>query len=744
MEYRHGHAEVLAEGFGETANFTIAASGKAFKSLIDGLYSRKIEAVMRELATNAFDAHLASDSIAPFEVHLPTILEPTFYIRDFGTGMSHDVVMRRYTTLFDSTKDGLVADDAKKVSANKQVGMLGLGSKSFFAYTDSCTITVWMDGEVRLYTVFMGANGVPTIALAGKAPSDEPRGVKVEFAAKAKDINEFQNVAIRVFKGFPVAPTGLPTAVREALAEEPAEIGTFWKAYGKKYLPDGGFYARQGCVLYPIDLAQIKVEPEHDPMDHHKDLRPDKVGRFDDVNLTIVMDFAIGDLEFDVSRERLAYTDDTIAVLRQKWRAFIADLDVTYEKAFKDARTNWERRVTIRTNDLFSGLGPLFESSSFWREAKAIDERIEAGLPRRRGYVTKETCFAKAIKQDCPNKDVTDYNSYHTAYYFRETYGWKSSAVSDCVLVYNDLGTKARAVNLRIEKYLVSVGKKWAMVFAKGGLTLERYRAFGCPKIVRLSEMAEPPKAPSICGGGDGPPPFERFKLVSGKYSLVGAESEDDVKGHLFCFINRGQVVNPDPERYPDYTLDQVMAIHRTLRYFKRKSISFINIRKNEKFEKFAGYKLFYGCLEGLIPSLSSDRLRKIVNVMNADRFRSSRYHDPMDKWIKLLPPGAHDPITRLQRFEEREDRIPHAEREMIRDVFFTGAFKGELDTVIELARHAGFEVLPPMQRYRGGWNEDVPIRLLPNRYEKIIEIVNQPHNALPTLLPILRDFAKC
>jgi hypothetical protein len=51
MRYSVGHAEVQAEGFGQTVDFGIANSGKAFKGLIDGIYSRKIEAPMRELAT---------------------------------------------------------------------------------------------------------------------------------------------------------------------------------------------------------------------------------------------------------------------------------------------------------------------------------------------------------------------------------------------------------------------------------------------------------------------------------------------------------------------------------------------------------------------------------------------------------------------------------------------------------------------------------------------------------------------
>ena len=60
MRYQSNHAEVVAEGFGQSAIFSIAGSGKAFKGLLDGAYSRKIEAAIRESATNALDSHRAA------------------------------------------------------------------------------------------------------------------------------------------------------------------------------------------------------------------------------------------------------------------------------------------------------------------------------------------------------------------------------------------------------------------------------------------------------------------------------------------------------------------------------------------------------------------------------------------------------------------------------------------------------------------------------------------------------------
>ena len=111
----------------QTSNFKIDATAKAFAILSDSLYSNKIKAVVREISTNAYDAHVAAGCPdKPFYVQIPTKLDTTFAVRDYGTGLSHDDCFGLYTTYFRSDK----------TDSNKAVGCLGLGSKSPFAYTD--------------------------------------------------------------------------------------------------------------------------------------------------------------------------------------------------------------------------------------------------------------------------------------------------------------------------------------------------------------------------------------------------------------------------------------------------------------------------------------------------------------------------------------------------------------------------------------------------------------------------------
>ena len=124
---------------GEKAYFTIKPNGKAFRTLIDGLYSNKVQVVIRELCANAPDSHIDAGQVKPFKVSIPTALDAVFRVRDFGTGLTHEQVMKLYTTIFESTKE----------ETNEQTGQLGLGSKSPFAYTDSFQVTVWDGAEKR-------------------------------------------------------------------------------------------------------------------------------------------------------------------------------------------------------------------------------------------------------------------------------------------------------------------------------------------------------------------------------------------------------------------------------------------------------------------------------------------------------------------------------------------------------------------------------------------------------------------
>lgn len=310
------HREVETGGTTEVGTFSIKANGKAFKVLIDGLYSDKARAVVRELWSNAFDSHIAAGCAdKPFDCHLPTVWEPWFTVRDFGVSMTHVGVMRLYTTVFESSKE----------DTNTQVGKLGLGSKSPFAYTDTFTVTAYLDGEKRTYSAFIGADYIPRIAHMSTTETTEPNGLEVSFPVKTDDIANFQIAAQRTALGFDVLPNIVGSDQLSVGKKKVILSGTGWTIYDS--LGGQTAHAKQGCVVYPINAASITGLPQ---------------AHWDILNSPILIEFPIGDLEIAASREGLGYDDTTIRNIRARLDAIEGEVVASVDKQLASIKTPHE------------------------------------------------------------------------------------------------------------------------------------------------------------------------------------------------------------------------------------------------------------------------------------------------------------------------------------------------------------------------------------------------------------------
>ena len=166
--------------------FRIATNSKLFSILSDSIYTRKIDAVIRELCCNAFDAHIEARQERKFQVTLPSEFNSEFRVRDFGPGLNEED-MQMYTTYGESTKSG----------SNAYIGAFGIGAKSPFAYTNTFNVTSYNGGMARAYTMFV-EDGVPRMTKFGEGPTEEPSGLEVFFPVSPKDIIEFKDKAVQI------------------------------------------------------------------------------------------------------------------------------------------------------------------------------------------------------------------------------------------------------------------------------------------------------------------------------------------------------------------------------------------------------------------------------------------------------------------------------------------------------------------------------------------------------------------
>jgi Histidine kinase-, DNA gyrase B-, and HSP90-like ATPase len=118
--------------------------------LRDKIYTDKILAPIREFILNALDSHVESKSDKNVEVRIvkDDSGKYTWSCRDFGYGLSENDVREIFFMYGNSTKR----------NTNSQVGMLGLGAKSFYAYTDTYFVTSYHEGVKTSYCATLEAS----------------------------------------------------------------------------------------------------------------------------------------------------------------------------------------------------------------------------------------------------------------------------------------------------------------------------------------------------------------------------------------------------------------------------------------------------------------------------------------------------------------------------------------------------------------------------------------------------------
>ena len=84
--------------------FNLQADSYLFDLLTSKVYSNPIAAAIREISTNAVDACIEAGVFPSIDVHLPTTDEPFFSVRDYGLGMSPEIISDLYSTVGASSK----------------------------------------------------------------------------------------------------------------------------------------------------------------------------------------------------------------------------------------------------------------------------------------------------------------------------------------------------------------------------------------------------------------------------------------------------------------------------------------------------------------------------------------------------------------------------------------------------------------------------------------------------------------
>lgn len=356
----------MISNIGVQKNFGFASNGKAFRTLFDTLYQDKIGSIVREVSCNAYDAHIfAGKSDLPFEIHLPSIMEPFFSVKDYGIGMDEDTIGEVFTIMFASTKD----------TSNIGVGGFGLGSKTPFAYTDNFTVISTKDGIRSSYTMYIAQDGTPGYVKLSDDNTSESNGVEIIIPVNdLKDRRSFADAIVNQLHFFPLRPIikggdyGINWMV-EPDDSKASLIHNNIKFFSGNSLTGSdrrGCFAVVGPVGYELNFRILREKlPQHEKI----------INWLDDQNIRI--HFNIGEVSVTPSRETMSYDPMTIAAFDNRFNGLIDELTKQYRADFNACATLVDKALFMSQNASWSR--KLVEKSFYDIFDKSIFKRDYSG-----------------------------------------------------------------------------------------------------------------------------------------------------------------------------------------------------------------------------------------------------------------------------------------------------------------------------------------------------------------------------
>ena len=321
---------VVRSGVQKKTECGMVVNAKAFEMLARQ-YSDPIKAILQEIGANAADSHVrAGIPNRQFDVKLPNTLDPHLRIRDYGIGMTKDVIYDVYINYMKSDK----------TSTNSETGFFGIGSKTPLAYADSFNIKTYNDGTMTLYTLGYNEHSIPELNEFASYETSEENGVEISFSVKPDDFNNFAETASKVYTFFDTIPNVTGNGSFSIVEYEKLISGDSWFII-KDSSPYESYYVVMGNIGYPISNDQIRM----DWNDHYSYL----------ISAGIVVSVDIGDISITPSRESLEYSEKTIQKIRETLDKVRDDLQEQCRKKINACKNVWQARLLL--NSIQNSLG---------------------------------------------------------------------------------------------------------------------------------------------------------------------------------------------------------------------------------------------------------------------------------------------------------------------------------------------------------------------------------------------------
>lgn len=326
---------VQKSGIGTESHFNIKDENVAhiFSILRNQLYSDKIGAIIREYVTNAIDAHVEANVTRPITITVPTIFSKEFIVRDYGKGLSPEDIVEIFASYGASTKR----------QSNSFTGMLGIGSKSAFAYTKSFTIISRFEGTETMYQAFIDESLVGTIAEINSKPTTET-GLSVHVTIQNVDFKQFTNSLIEFFRYIDYRPEFLGAEIY--VPENKIKLqGSNWK-----FISCPNHHWRQEIAINFV-MGNVTYKTTSNTLVSQLNLDLGWLNNLYDSIL--IIDVPIGSVKPSASREALEFNETTKNYLFNSLYNLRLELIKMIREKFEACKTKYERHCTAHELDRY-------------------------------------------------------------------------------------------------------------------------------------------------------------------------------------------------------------------------------------------------------------------------------------------------------------------------------------------------------------------------------------------------------
>lgn len=178
--------EIKTNSAAKSVNFKIGDEEFIIDTFRNRFYGNPIQTLVQEYICNARDANIDAGSTKNIIIKAPVKDDPTFKVRDFGSGLSEDKI-----EIF--TSYGL----STKRNSTLMTGGFGFGGKSAWAYTDNFTIITYIDKFAYHYLAHIGTKKSGTLEFQGKYKTNEENGTEFIIGVNPNDFFDFHKAICR-------------------------------------------------------------------------------------------------------------------------------------------------------------------------------------------------------------------------------------------------------------------------------------------------------------------------------------------------------------------------------------------------------------------------------------------------------------------------------------------------------------------------------------------------------------------